>query len=452
MNTKTRPQNSPLEGRLLMMIKRLVFFIVLASVGTSCTVYRSICYWTPDIDEYKAFPQEKINSGEDKFYFPVAIDSSMSKAKIRKVVKGDTLRFSVDEYLAKSATTAFLIIKNDTIVFEKYYRGYDRSKISTFFSVTKSVTSLLVGIAVDEGFIKSVHDPVTDYIPELKKEDPLFQKLTIEHLLNMQAGFKFNESYSNPFSGMARLFYGRNQFGYLKNMKFVQEPGEENDYNSATTALLGIVLERATTKRYAEYLQEKVWKPLEMEYDASISLDDKKHRSAKSYQGLNATAIDLAKIGRLYLNDGMWNGKRIVSEKWVAESSTPCIEENHIGYKYKGYQYHWYSDKSAWYSRDSTGNYRFKDSLSALQFAEKSAFNYYKLWKERDAGQQAYHWDVTVYAPQYEAFGILGQTLYIDPEKKLIMVRLGEADYFDYSVVSLMKLLTRNYPVIEKKW
>lgn len=439
-------------------MKKLLFFILtlLLSLASSCIVYREIRYLKPEIDEYNAFPQAKIQSGEDKFHFPVAIDTVISRLRWTRIIKGDTVRISIDEYLAKSNTTAYLIIKNDTIIYEKYYRGYDRSKISTFFSVTKSVTSLLVGIAVDEGYIKSVHDPVTDYVPEFKDGDPRFRQLTIEHLLNMRAGLRFTESYTHPFKGMARLFYGSNQLSFLKKLKFQYEPGEVYDYNSATTAILGIVLERAIKRPYAEYLEEKVWKPLGMEYDASMSLDDKKHRSAKSYQGLSATAIDLAKIGRLYMNGGNWNGVQIVSKEWVEKSITPNVAENHIsGKKYRDYQYHWYSDERDWYERDSTtGAYLFNDSISALRFAEESAFKYYDVRKLENRDIPGHHWVVADFSPTFYAFGIIDQILYVDPEKKIIMVRLGEKWANDYKVFTVTNSLIRflKYPILEKRW
>ena len=433
-------------------MKRFFTLLLLSSLLSSCMVYRAARYWLPEIDEYNAFPQAKISSGADKFHFSVAIDSFIANMNLIQTVRGDTLRPTVDEYLAKSATTAFLLIKDDTIVYEQYYRGYDHSKISTFFSVTKSVTSILVGIAVDEGFIKSVHDPVTAYIPELIKGDPRFQKLTIEHLLNMQAGLRFDESYTNPFKDMARLFYSRNQLKQLKKLKFEQDPGEKYDYNSATTAILGIALERAIKKPYAEYLEEKVWKPLGMEHDASMGLDDRKHRSAKSYYGLSATAIDLAKIGRLYLNDGNWNGNQIVSKEWVEKSITPNNAENHLsGSKYIGNQYHWYSWERGRHLRDSADAHFFNDSISALRFAEKSSFAYYDVIKRKTAATQEHYWVVIEYSPEFYAFGHMGQILFIDPEKKIIMVRLGERD--DGGIrFFLIRVLARRYPVIEKKW
>jgi CubicO group peptidase (beta-lactamase class C family) len=414
-------------------------------------LYRSVRYWTPDINEYKAFPQAKIEAGDDRFHFyekEKATDWGASPVNV-----GGSEKLTVDEFLSKTRTTAFLIIRNDTILFEKYYRGYDRSMISTFFSATKSVTSLLVGIAVDEGLIRSVNDPVTDYLPELKTKDPHFQKLAIEHLLNMQAGFRFNESYINPFSDMAQLFYGNNQLGFIEKLKFDHEPGEMYAYNSATTALLGLVLERAVGIPYAAYLEQKIWRPLGMEYNASMSLDDKKHRSAKSYQGLNATAIDLAKIGRLYLEGGMWNGRRIVSKAWIDRSIIPAVVPLEDWKKYKDHQYHWYSDERACYITDSLGAYRFTDSIAAQTFAQTSAFPYYTVRKYNDRRAGDY-WVVCNLSPQFYAYGIMTQILYVDPEKKYIMVRLGEdwATGGRYNVVQLANILMRGAPVVEKRW
>ena len=427
------------------MIKRFSILLLLLSLFNSCKVYRVARYWTPGIDEYNAFPQAKISSGEEKFHFPVAIDSFIVNMTMTRVFRGDTLR-TVNEYLDKSATTAYLLIKNDTIIYEQYFRGYDRSKISTFFSVTKSVTSLLVGIAVDEGFIRSVHDAVTDYIPELKKGDPRFQKLTIEYLLNMQAGLRFDESYTNPFKDMARLFYSRNQLRQLKKLKFERNPGEKHAYNSATTAILGIVLERAINRPFAEYLEEKVWKPLGMEYDALMGLDDRRNRSAKSYYGLSATAIDLAKIGRLYLNYGNWNGNQIVSREWVEKSIMPNIVN---GIEYNNYQYHWYNEVRRSFSRDSTG-VSFNDSISAVRFAEESALAYYDV-RKYDFGTSPF-WLIAEVSPEFYAYGIMSQILFIDPEKKIIMVRLGENRDSGVGVRTLTRELIRRYPVLEKKW
>ena len=130
------------------------------------------------------------------------------------------------EYIGKPS--AAIIIKNDTILYEHYHGGWNKESQSTVFSITKTITSLLCGVALKEGYIRSVTDKVTDYIPELKKEDSMFEKLTIEHLLDMTAGLKFDESYSwNPFSQMAKLHYGKNT---LKTIRCQQKRKLKSSY------------------------------------------------------------------------------------------------------------------------------------------------------------------------------------------------------------------------------
>ena len=283
----------------------------------------------------------------------------------------------------KTETQGVLIIQNDSIVYEKCIGDMSVDKIAGVFSVTKSVTSLLCGIAVDEGYIKSIDDPVTDYLPELLKADSMWQKLTIRHLLDMRSGLDFDDTYSlrlkdlKRLNAMAKLNYGRNIMYQVKKLKFHCEPGTEYNYESMTTEILGIVIERATGRSYADYLEEKVWTPLGMESPAFLSFDSKKHHVPHAFGGLALTMLDLAKIGRLYLNEGVWDGKRIVSESWV-EQSTTYSEEN------EGYHF-------CWYNTSSVG-------------ADKPEY------------------------PGYYAMGIRGQVLFVNPYKKLIMVRLGLKD------------------------
>jgi CubicO group peptidase (beta-lactamase class C family) len=263
-----------------------------------------------------------------------------------------------------------LIIKNDTIQYEKYWGKYDESSIVPSFSMAKSITSILIGCAIDDKLIKSVNEPITNYIPELKEND--FDKVTIENLLQMTSGIKFNESYINPFGDAATFYYGTNLRKAIKKMKLEIEPGERFAYSSGSAQLLGLVLERALkNKTISSYLEEKIWQPLEMEFDASWSLDRKKNGLEKTFCCINARARDYAKIGRLYLNKGKWNDKQIVSENWVAQST----------------------------KIDTTNN-------SSLRYQ-------YQWWLPSQTGD-------------FMAQGILGQFIYVNPEKNLIIVRLGK--------------------------
>ncbi|WP_299680266.1 serine hydrolase [uncultured Dokdonia sp.] len=350
-------------------MKKIAFFLFLICLQ-SCHYGRMIRYYKADIDDHKIFPYTEVNTGENTFYFK---DGSNSDAA-RKL---DSLTFSVkgqryvmdqvlDEY---SETTAFLVIKDDAIVFENYYEGYKRDSISNIFSVSKSVTSLLVGIAIEEGKIESVQDPITKYIPELNEADPKFKRLTLEHLLDMRAGLEFDETYSSPFDEVSRLYYGKKQLKQISKMEFNYEPGTHHEYQSVCTTLLGIAVERVTEMQLGKYLEAKLWIPLEMENPATWSYDDEKNKNTKAFCCLNTTAIDLAKIARLMIHKGEYKGKQIVPKAWVEKLVTPNNAND-------CYQYQWYS---------------------------------------KDCGDDFY------------ALGILGQQVYVSPNEDLIIVRLGKS-------------------------
>jgi len=156
-----------------------------------------------------------------------------------------------------------------------------------------------------------------------------------------------------------------------------------------------------------------------MEYTATWSVDDNRHRSAKAYCGLNATAIDLAKIGSLYLKKGNWQGKQIVSEEWVKRAETPKVDN-------EGYRDQWWGIDGS--GKDSLGNYYFPDSLAAVENMTayyEGKYSHYKIWKDEDAPEPDKQWRIRVYTNCYFALGIMKQVLYIDPDKDLVMVRLG---------------------------
>jgi len=383
--------------------------VFLCVISTFMLQSCGLLYKAPSITDYTKFPSTQIHHSDSIYHFKKG-HNDISKLLVRGQGRDrDTADLPLDVYLQSTRTAAFIVIRNDSLLFENYYNGYSRDQLLNIFSVSKSIASLLVGLAVEEGYIKNINDPITNYIPELLDGDVRFQRLTIEHLLNMRSGLKFSESYSSRFSKMAKLYYGKNQLGQIKKMKFAHEPGSVYEYQSVSTALLGIAIEKATKKELGKYLEEKVWIPLGMEYDATWSLDDEKHRSAKAYYGLNVRAIDLAKIGQLYLNNGSWKRKQIIHSDWIEKSVTPNVNN-------EGYQYQWYS-MSYWYS--SAGAF-FPDSITARQVAEKSKYDHYSI--ERRNKQ----WRIIVYTNPYYAMGYMKQMLYVNPEKKIVIVRIGE--------------------------
>ena len=403
---------------------KIFFSLVLLSFFVSCSVLTHyIKHGSEDIDDYQIFPKYEFKENSRKFTFE----------------KNNNNRFdSLKTLLEKTSTRAFLVIKNDSIVFEKYFKEYKRDDISSTFSVSKSITSLLVGIALDEGYIKNVNEPVTNYIKELKSANPTFNKLTIKHLLDMKSGIKFDENSRNILSPVASLYYGKNQLNVIKKLKFETEPGTKHEYQSISTAILGIVVERAVGKNLAQYFEEKVWIPTGMENSGSWSLDSQ-NGSAKAFSGLNISAIDLAKIGKIYVNAGKFENKQIVSESWIAESLTPNASNN-------GYQNQWYSYFET--VKDEAGNRYFKDSTELVNiWKEKyqkiyphfslskiSPKGYHKWYVEKYlwSDENEYRWTMNVYTGQFYALGIFKQLLYIDPAQKIIIVRLGDDNDYDY--------------------
>jgi CubicO group peptidase (beta-lactamase class C family) len=400
------------------IIAKVILISIAAITFASCTLCRGIRYWDADIDDHKIFHNDTIKCGDNKFHFHRAESDMVYNPNI--TLRKDSVKITLDSLMKRSSTIALVIIKNDTVLFENYYRGHKRGDVSTIFSMTKSVTSTLIGIAIDQGYITSVHDTVTKYIPELKKRDSNFSKLTIEHLLNMRTGFKFNENRMSPFAKIAKLHYGTNILGVVKSMRFEHEPGTVHEYQSISTAVLGIVLERATKTSYAKYLEQNLWKPLGMEHNASISVDSKRKGVAKAYGGLNAAAIDIAKIGRLYLNNGKFNGKQILSEDWV-KRCTESYPEN------DWYKYQWYNGYKTY--SDSTGYIYKPDSISAVNYAKQKGFktfSVYKRWKEEK-------WGISIPENNFQAVGIMKQMMHVDKDNNVIVVRLGYSS--DYGVL-----------------
>ena len=414
-------------------MRRYILVIIGVLCLQACTVIRDVKYGNASIDDYTIFEQDTVYKGSFSYDF-------YEKQQCANLI--DTLKFEI--YRSKADTllnltlretmdyvdvpSAAIVIQNDTILFEHYSGGWNQDSQSCIFSVTKTITSLLCGIALKDGYIKSLSDPVTDYITELKDADPTFAELKIEHLLDMTAGLDFDENYSwNPFSKMAKLYMGNNSLKVLKSLKFINTPGENFSYDSATTAILGLVIERATGQSYAQYLSEKVWQPLGMERDALIGLDSKKYHVAKSFAGLTTNVKDLAKVGRLFLNNGCYNGKQIVDSTFVQRCLSTHISG--IASKSQGrYSYSWY-----WGVEDEKlGKRKYFNTIEELEqyyanYPEKSAYMIYKNLKNG------------YYAVQHHGgfwgFGLYGQVLYVNPSKNMIAVFLGADRLKDFNIL-----------------
>lgn len=239
---------------------------------------------------------------------------------------GDTA--DLNTILKKNRVAAFVMIRKDTILFEKTFNGYEADRYFTSFSVAKTFTSTLVGFAIQEGFLNSTDDLVVQYVPELKGRK-YADSLRIIHLLEHTSGLRFREIPYNPVGRMTALYHRRHQEGSLKHMRFDRMPGAQYEYQDVNTYLLGLIVERACHKPLPEYLSEKIWQPLGMEADAQWSTDRKGGR-VRAFCCLQTQVRDLARYGRLFLHKGNWNGQQLLSQEWI-QRATWCDGETDPG-------------------------------------------------------------------------------------------------------------------------
>jgi CubicO group peptidase (beta-lactamase class C family) len=263
------------------------------------------------------------------------------------------LKSTLEQY----KTVSFLVIKNDSILYEQYWEDKSDTSHTNSFSMAKSIIGVLIGIAIDEGKIKSLDQKVGDFIPEYKTGSRA--QLTIRHLITMSAALSWDEAYANPLSVTTEAYYGTDLFSLVKNQEVVGTPGKEFNYQSGCSQLLGFIIEKATGKHIAEYASDKLWKPLNAMHAAEWSLD-KKDGTEKAYCCFYSNARDFARIGSLYLHHGNWHGNQIIDSSYVAESVNPApLDDN--GKPNKVYGYHWwigdYSGKHIFYCRGILGQY-----------------------------------------------------------------------------------------------
>ena len=280
-----------------------------------------------DVNDYKLFPSRMIENKPPVFHFTDEQNPDRF-VSISYQYKGNQKTADLEELLIATGTTAFIVIRDDSLLYEGYFNGTRRDFIVTSFSIAKSITSLLVGMAIDEGYIGSLDDPLVEYIPELIQVDPRYQDITLEHLLSMKSGIKFKDT-DIPWHDKSRAYYHPYLREVVVNLPISGPPGEEFSYNTFNPILLGIVLERATGQSVTQYTETRLWQRLGMEYDASWSIDSVDDGLEKMESGLNARAIDFAKIGRLLLTRGVWNGEQILTEDWI-ESSIKIDPENNV--------------------------------------------------------------------------------------------------------------------------
>ncbi|MDP3896773.1 MAG: serine hydrolase, partial [Mesorhizobium sp.] len=230
---------------------------------------------------------------------------------------------NLQEFLALTDTMALLVLKDGAVRYESYALGGTRTTKWVSMSVAKSFVSAALGIAVGEGAIRSIEEPVTAYLPELAGS--AYDGVRIKDILQMSSGAGWNEDYSDPDSDINRFIsifaHGGSFNDFAATLSRARQPGSFNLYNSTDTQVLGMLLARATGRPIRDYLEEKLWHPLGMETAGCWLIDSTGMEMA--FGGLNATARDYGKIGELFRNHGLWQGRRIVPADWVRASVTP---------------------------------------------------------------------------------------------------------------------------------
>ena len=339
-------------------------------------VRQAFRYFHPKIDQYRIFENRIVKAGDPQ---PWKTAEHYNQLAIPE-------RYLPD--FEELGTVAFLIIQNDELLFEQYWEDYSPQSHSNSFSMAKSVVSLAVGCAIDDGLIRDINQPVSNFFPQFEGFNG--KQLTIRHLLTMSAGFDFEEAYSTVFSPTTRLYYGNDLKAVTFGMKAISEPGVNFIYQSGVTQLLAYIVEKATGEQISAYVSRKIWTPIQAEENALWSLDQKEGME-KAFCCFNTNARDFARLGQLILNEGAWNGNQIISPHYIRQAITA----------------------------DTTLIDKECHKPDCNEINRQYGFQFWIL--ERNGQKIPY------------MRGLLGQYIFVIPEKNAVVVRLGHQKSTDYS-------------------
>ncbi|MDQ6673753.1 MAG: beta-lactamase family protein, partial [Chloroflexota bacterium] len=317
--------------------------LAVASVLTDYSYWARIIAWREaSFYDFKTkFPAREIPNAPP--LFPLGAAPAEPPAPLTSIAyptgEAGTLSAPLEEFVAKTGTTAFLVLKDDALLVERYANGSSHESIQTSFSVAKSFDSTLVGIAISEGLIGSVEDPIMRYLPELEGRG--LDRVRLRDLLNMSSGLRYDGAGSGgtPWQDDARTYYDPDLRQLALTVQPAGLPGRQWQYNNYHPLLIGLVLERTTGRSVSAYLSDKLWGQLGMEAPASWSLDSQHDGFEKMESGINARAVDFARFGRLFLRDGIWQGRHIVPRAW-AEAATHPVPGSPVD----NYGYFWWID------------------------------------------------------------------------------------------------------------
>ena len=319
---------------------------------------------TPEIQ-----PTKKISKGADTFQFVKEDNTTLADG-----FSFEGVFYSSENFMEDTKTSAMLVIKDDVIKYEKYFMGGDENTLFSSNSMGKSFVSALMGIAVSEGYVESIEDPIGKYIPEFVGTE--IEKIPIRACLQMASGINFNED--TDMSGFSmRTLMGKPAMRVISKYGMQEEPYTYRRYLSINTEILGQVIKNTTGRSLAEYMEEKLWKKIGAAHDAYWTLSN---GTELAMGGLSVSLRDYARFARLYLNEGSYEGIQILERQWIQDSM----------------------DISAEYSKPGA-NY---DAYNAIGYG-------YQWWiPEGDKGE-------------FMAIGVYGQWIYVNPANRVIIVKLS---------------------------
>jgi CubicO group peptidase (beta-lactamase class C family) len=348
-------------------------------------------YTTAFLEDYKEFDNAEIQN------------STAQPWPIHKDYNSVTETERLQKYNDAYGTIAYVIIKNDSVWFENYYDGFDKDAKTNSFSMAKSYVSGLMGKAIEEGYIKSLNQPVSDFFPEFS--EGLAAKMTVGDLSSMASGTNWDEKYYSPLSITTRAYFDDDLKKVILGLKVVEEPGQVYKYASGDTQLLAMVIEKATGKKLYDYLTESFWKPLGSENPALWQVDSEAHGLVKAYCCIASNAKDFARFGKLYKDHGKWNGKQLLDSAFVAKSITPrFVESPQYGY---GFWMQKRDGKSFFMMRGHLGQYVIvepEDNIIIVRLGHQ---------KSPDAASQIFSDDISIYIE--EAYKMLNNALQTQP-------------------------------------
>ncbi len=343
-----------------------LFLWALTATDTSLLA-RGLIWGDADVNDWQRFPSRSVKASPEPVQFSTVNKELVTEA-LNELKVDDKIPFR--DFLQYSDTRSFVIIHGDELIYEEYFNGGSRESAQTSQSVAKSFLSTLVGIAIDEGYIASLDDAVTSYIPELLDRDKRFANITIRHLLTMSSGLRFEREWS-PWSDNSITYYDTDMRAAALSSEIIESPGGRFHYNDYNPLLVGMILERTTGMPVTEYLETRLWQPMGAEGDGSWSLDSERSGFEKMNTGLNGRTIDFAKLGWLFLNQGRNGDQQVVPAVWVEEATRLDTTTDPAA----NYQYYWWIDE------------------------EHNAY-----WAE----------------------GNFGQSIYVYPDADLVLVRMGD--------------------------